>query len=65
MNFVSLWDLNERQELEKAKRELEESGRQKDLLLKELNHRVKNNLQIVSSLLHLQANTAGPAADRV
>ena len=60
----SLRDLNERQELEKAKRELEESGRQKDLLLKELNHRVKNNLQIVSSLLHLQAKTAGPAADQ-
>jgi two-component sensor histidine kinase len=58
----SLRDLNERQELEKAKRALEESGRQKDLLLKELNHRVKNNLQIVSSLLHLQARTVGAAA---
>ena len=58
----SLRDLNERQELERAKRALEESGRQKDLLLKEVNHRVKNNLQIVSSLLHLQAKTAGDAA---
>ena len=60
----SLRDLNERQELEKAKRALEESGRQKDLLLKEVDHRVKNSLQIVSSLLHLQAKTAGPAASQ-
>jgi hypothetical protein len=58
----SLRDLNERRDLEVAKRALEESGRQKDLLLKEVDHRIKNSLQMVSSLLHLQAKTAGPAA---
>jgi two-component sensor histidine kinase len=57
----SLRDLNERQELEIAKRELERSGRHKDLLLKEVDHRIKNSLQIVASLLYLQAKTAGTA----
>ena len=57
----SLRDLNERRELETAKRELEESGRHKDLLLKEVDHRIKNSLQIVASLLYLQAKTAGTA----
>ena len=60
--LVSLRELNEREELEKAKRALEESGRQKDLLIKEVDHRIKNSLQIVSSLLHMHANTAGAAA---
>ena len=39
--LASLRDLNERHELEKAKRALEESGRQKDLLIKEVDHRIK------------------------
>src|SRR4029079_5304231 len=43
----ALRDLNERKELEAAKRALEESGRRKDLLIKEADHRIKNSLQIV------------------
>lgn len=60
----ALRDLKERQELEQAKRALEESGRQKDLLLKEVDHRIKNSLLIVSGILQLQARTAGAAASQ-
>ena len=48
-------------EQQRYQRKLQAALDRHQILLKEVNHRVKNSLQVVSSMLHLQANAADDA----
>jgi PAS domain S-box-containing protein len=63
MLYSFVFDITERKKSEEALRQL---VAQKDMLMRELQHRVKNNLNVIASLLSLEKeNSPGVECDRI
>ena len=61
----ALVGIQEVTEAKRAQEQLAQSLREKNTLLREIHHRVKNNLQVVSSLLVMQSEQLEDEANRV
>lgn len=59
----AITERNELEELKRSKIELQNALKEKEMLLKEIHHRVKNNLMIISNLLELQSYYVRDKAD--
>ncbi len=49
--------VQEKEELVKSNQVILQQNKEKDALIQEVNHRVKNNLQFMSAMVQMQSNT--------